>query len=48
MDKEFVTYRKTKSLYEGIYFRWNPLNFVTRHYTRSTDRIYEEVSPQSD
>jgi hypothetical protein len=34
MDKEFYTYRKTKNFDERIYFRWNMLNLVTKHYTR--------------
>ncbi len=41
MDKEFVTFRKTKSFREGIYYRWNFLNFINKHYTRSTDQVYD-------
>ena len=33
-NKEFYTFRKTKHLNESIYFRWNWLNFVNKHYTR--------------
>lgn len=44
LDKEFVTYRKTKTFNESIFFRWNPFNLINKHFTRSTDRIYEEVS----
>ena len=44
MDKTFTTYRKTKSIHEDIYFRWNPLNLINKHFTRSTDHVYDEVS----
>lgn len=37
LDKEFYTFRKTKSFKEAIYYRWNFLNLVSKHYTRSTD-----------
>ena len=43
-SKEFHTYRKTKVLNESIYFRWNPLNLVNKHYVRKTDDQYELVS----
>jgi len=41
MDKQFVTFRKTKNFKEAIYYRWNPLNFINKHYTRSTDHVYD-------
>eukprot|EP00352_Strombidinopsis_acuminata_P007470 CAMPEP_0176366870 /NCGR_PEP_ID=MMETSP0126-20121128/21482_1 /TAXON_ID=141414 ORGANISM="Strombidinopsis acuminatum, Strain SPMC142" /NCGR_SAMPLE_ID=MMETSP0126 /ASSEMBLY_ACC=CAM_ASM_000229 /LENGTH=500 /DNA_ID=CAMNT_0017724463 /DNA_START=72 /DNA_END=1574 /DNA_ORIENTATION=- len=41
MDKTFVTYRKTKTVRESLYYRWNPLNFVNKHYTKNTDDIHE-------
>ena len=44
MDKTFTTYRKTKSFKEAIFFRWNPFNLVNKHYTRSTDHVYDQVS----
>jgi len=37
MDKEFHTFRKTKSFKEAIYYKWNWLNFTNKHYTRATD-----------
>lgn len=40
-DKEFYTFRKTKSFKEAIYYRWNFLNFITKHYTRNADQIYD-------
>ena len=43
-DKTFVTYRKSKVYKEAIYYRWNPLNFVNKHYTRKTDHVYDSVS----
>ena len=43
-SKEFHTYRKTKVLNESIFFRWNPLNMVNKHYVRKTDDQYEIVS----
>jgi Mor family transcriptional regulator len=43
MDKTFTTYRKTKTFNEKIFFRWNPFNLINKHYTRSTDQIYEVV-----
>ena len=39
-DKTFTTYRKTKTTKE-LFFRWNPMNLINKHYTRSTDDIYE-------
>ena len=42
-DKTFTTYRKTKTQ-EQLYFKWNPMNLINKHYTRSTDDIYEVVS----
>ena len=42
-DKQFVTYRKTKSFKESIYYRWNPLNLVNKHYTRQTDQVYDKL-----
>ena len=44
MDKTFTTYRKTKTFNETIYFRWNPFNLVTKHFTRNTDQVFEVVS----
>lgn len=41
MDKTFTTYRKTKTFNETIYFRWNPFNLVTKHFTRNTDQVFE-------
>lgn len=37
LDKEFYTFRKTKSYKEATYYRWNFLNLITKHYTRNTD-----------
>lgn len=42
-DKGFHTYRKSKVLHEDMFFRWNPLNLINKHYTRSTDDHYEMV-----
>jgi len=36
-DKEFHTFRKTKSFKEAIYYRWNFLNLINKHYTRNAD-----------
>lgn len=44
MDKTFTTYRKTKSINEAIFFRWNPFNLVNKHFTRNTDHVYDQVS----
>lgn len=41
MDKTFVTFRKTKTFKESVYYRWNPLNFVNKHYTKATDDVHE-------
>ena len=32
-DKTFTTYRKTKTQ-EQLYFKWNPMNLINKHYTR--------------
>ena len=43
-DKQFHTYRKTKSANEAIYFKWNPMNLVNKGYVRKTDDVVENVS----
>ena len=41
-DKEFVTYRKTKSFNENVYmFRYNFWNVFTKNFTRSTNNVYD-------
>jgi len=42
-DKTFHTYRKTKTAHENIYFKWNPLNLINKHYTRQTDDAYNNL-----
>ena len=42
-DKEFHTYRKSKVLNEDMFFRWNPLNFINKHYVRGSDDNYQSV-----
>lgn len=42
-DKTFHTYRKTKNHNEILYFRWNPLNLVNKHFVRQTDDAYESM-----
>jgi hypothetical protein len=37
LDKEFHTFRKTKTFKEAAYYKWNFLNLVNKHYTRGTD-----------
>ena len=46
-DKQFHTYRKTKTANEAIYFKWNPMNFVNKAYVRNTDDAYNNVSLDS-
>jgi len=41
LDKTFHTYRKSKTLNENVFFRWNPFNLVNKHYTRDTNQVYE-------
>jgi lipid A disaccharide synthetase len=43
MDKTFVTYRKTKTFSEDLMWRWNPMNLVNKHYTRSTDQMHDKL-----
>lgn len=43
-DKEFITFRKTKSFNETIYFRYQFFNFVTKHYSRGTNIVYDQVN----
>ena len=43
-DKQFHTYRKTKTAHEAMYFKWNPLNLINKGYVRKTDDIFENVS----
>lgn len=42
-EKQFYTYRKTKTHKESVYFRWNWVNFINKHYTRATEAAYDEV-----
>lgn len=43
-DKEFVTYRATKSFNENVYsFRYNPWNLFTKNYTMKTNSVIDEV-----
>jgi len=46
LDKTFYTYRKTKSHSEKVYFRWNFLNFVNKHYSRQTEQVYDSLMNQ--
>ena len=43
LDKTFHTFRKSKTLNENVYFKWNPFNLVNKHYTRTTDQVYETL-----
>ena len=44
LDKAFITHRKTKTVNETFYnYRYSFLNFITKHYTRNTNDIYQEV-----
>ena len=43
-DKQFHTYRKTKTANEAIYFKWNPMNLVNKSYVRKTDDAFNNVS----
>ena len=42
-DKTFHTYRKTKTANESLYYKWNPMNLVNKHYVRQTDDAYENL-----
>ena len=42
-DKTFHTYRRTKTAHEFLYFKWNPLNLVNKHYVRQTDDAFENM-----
>lgn len=46
VDKQFHTYRRSKTAHENMYFKWNPLNFINKHYVRKTDDAFENVSIQ--
>jgi len=46
MDKTFYTFRKTKSFKEAIYYRWHFLNFINKHYSRSTEQVYDTLMDQ--
>ena len=36
-DKTFHTFRKAKTFSEAIYYRWNFINLINKHYTRNTN-----------
>ena len=44
VDKQFHTYRRTKTANEILYYKWNPMNLVNKHYIRKTDDAFENVS----
>lgn len=41
LDKTFHTFRKSKTVNENFYFKWNPFNLVNKHYTRRGDQVYD-------
>jgi len=41
LDKTFHTFRKSKTVNENFYFKWNPFNLVNKHYTRNGDQVYD-------
>lgn len=41
LDKTFHTFRKSKTVNENFYFKWNPFNLVNKHYTRNGDHVYD-------
>lgn len=44
LDKAFITFRKTKNINESAHsLRHNFLNLITKHYSRNTNDIYQEV-----
>ena len=44
LDKTFMTFRKTKNISEALYHnRYHFMNLITKHYTRNTNDIYQEV-----
>lgn len=42
LDKAFYTFRKTKTLDETYFVRYNPFNLINKHYTRSVNDIFRE------
>ena len=42
-DKQFHTYRKTKTANENFYFKWNPMNLINKSYVRKTDDNFENM-----
>jgi hypothetical protein len=40
-DKEFVTYRQTKTFSETVYFRYNFWSWFGKSYNRTTNTFYE-------
>jgi len=43
MDKTFHSYRKSKTLNEDVYFKWNPFNLVNKHFTRNGDQMMDNM-----
>ena len=44
LDKAFITFRKTKNINEHLMnYRYSFFNFITKHYTRNVNDIYQEV-----
>ena len=43
LDKTFHTYRKSKTLNEDVYHKWNPFNLVNKHFTRATNQSFEDM-----
>ena len=43
LDKTFHTYRKSKTLNERIYFKWNPFNLINKHFTKNGDHVFDAL-----
>jgi len=43
LDKTFHTFRKSKTLNENVFMKWNPFNLVNKHFTRNGDQVFDNL-----
>lgn len=41
MDKTFHTYRRSKTASTFMHWKWNPFNFINKHYMNNADKAMD-------
>lgn len=42
-EKQFYTFRKTKTFEESQFIRYNPVNLINKHYTRHVNDVFSQL-----